>query len=72
MASRLHKAFMMTPPVYDMERIEVMRGPQGTTFGRNASLGIAHFVTAKPSQEFSASANATVGTRDYYGIRRPH
>jgi len=64
----LTKAFMMTPPVYDMDRIEVMRGPQGTTFGRNASLGIAHFVTARPSQEFSASANATVGTRDYYGF----
>ena len=64
----LTKAFMMTPPVYDMERIEVMRGPQGTTFGRNASLGIAHFVTAKPSQEFSASANASLGTRDYYGF----
>ena len=62
------QAFMMTPPVYDMERIEVMRGPQGTTFGRNASLGIAHFVTAKPSQEFSASANASLGTRDYFGV----
>ena len=64
----LTKAFMMTPPVYDMERIEIMRGPQGTTFGRNASLGLAHFVTAKPSQDFSASAKATIGTRDYYGI----
>jgi iron complex outermembrane receptor protein len=64
----LTKAFMMTPPVYDMERIEIMRGPQGTTFGRNASLGLAHFVTAKPSQEFSASANASLGTRDYYGF----
>lgn len=64
----LTKAFMMTPPVYDMERIEVMRGPQGTTFGRNASLGIVHFVTAKPSQEFSAAANASVGTRSYYGL----
>jgi iron complex outermembrane receptor protein len=64
----LTKAFMMTPPVYDMERIEVMRGPQGTTFGRNASLGIAHFVTAKPSQEFSASVQASAGSRDYYGL----
>ncbi len=64
----LTKAFMMTPPVYDMERIEVMRGPQGTTFGRNASLGIVHFVTAKPSQEYSASAYGSVGTRAYYGL----
>lgn len=64
----LTKAFMMTPPVYDMERIEVMRGPQGTTFGRNASLGLAHYVTAKPTQDFSASANASVGTREYYGF----
>ncbi len=64
----LTKAFMMTPPVYDLDRIEVMRGPQGSTFGRNASLGIAHFVTARPSQEYSASVNATVGSRDYYGF----
>ena len=64
----LTKAFMMTPPIYDVERIEIMRGPQGTTFGRNAALGIAHFVTAKPSQEFSASANASVGSREYYGF----
>lgn len=64
----LTKAFMMTPPVYDMERVEVMRGPQGTTFGRNAALGLVHFVTARPSQDFSASANATLGTRNYYGL----
>lgn len=64
----LTKAFMMSPPVYDTERVEIMRGPQGTTFGRNASLGIAHFVTARPSQEFSASANASLGTRGYGGF----
>jgi iron complex outermembrane receptor protein len=64
----LTKAFMMTPPVYDLERVEVMRGPQGTTFGRNATLGIAHFITARPSQDFSASANLSAGTRGYYGF----
>lgn len=64
----LTKAFMMTPPVYDVERVEVMRGPQGTTFGRNASLGIAHFVTGRPSQEFSASLSATGGTRGHQGF----
>lgn len=64
----LTKAFMMSPPVYDMERVEIMRGPQGTTFGRNASLGIAHFITARPSQEFSSSVKSSLGTRDYFGF----
>ena len=42
------KAFMMSPPVYDLQRVEVMRGPQGTTFGRNATLGLMHFVHCAP------------------------
>ena len=64
----LTKAFMMTPQVYDLQRVEVMRGPQGTTFGRNATLGLAHFITAKPSQEYSSSANFSAGTRGLFGF----
>jgi len=66
----LTKAFMMTIPVYDLERVEVLRGPQGTTFGRNATIGLMHFISAKPSQDFSGDIRATTGLDgpDLFGI----
>jgi iron complex outermembrane receptor protein len=64
----LTKAFMMTIPTYDLARVEVMRGPQGTTFGRNATLGLIHFISAKPSQESSGDIRATVGDPDLVGL----
>ena len=47
--------------LFDLERVEFLRGPQGTLFGRNATGGLAHFVTAKPTQEFSGYASLDVG-----------
>ncbi len=65
----LTKAFMMTIPPYDLARVEVLRGPQGTTFGRNATLGLMHFVSARPSQDTEAGVSATVGDRDLFGVK---
>ena len=38
--------------LYDLERIEVLRGPQGTLFGKNASAGVVNMTTKRPSSEF--------------------
>ncbi len=50
--------------LFDMERVELLRGPQGTLYGRNATGGLAHFVTVKPSQEVGGYGQLTVGSYD--------
>ncbi|HEX8574176.1 MAG TPA: TonB-dependent receptor [Allosphingosinicella sp.] len=50
---------------FDLERLEVLRGPQGTLFGRNATSGVVNFITARPNlNEFQASASAEYGNYD--------
>ena len=51
-----------------IERIEVLRGPQGTLFGRNASAGLLNIVTEKPTFEFSGHAAATYGNYDHIRV----
>ena len=50
-------------PVFDIERIEVLRGPQGTLFGRNTPAGLVKFDSVKPSQEFDAYSALSYGSK---------
>lgn len=53
-----------TTSLYDMDRVEVLRGPQGTLFGRNTTAGLVHFVTRKPTDEPEAHGTFTYGSWD--------
>jgi iron complex outermembrane recepter protein len=46
---------------YDIERVEVLRGPQGTQFGRNATGGVVNVITRKPVQETEGNVELEVG-----------
>lgn len=50
--------------VYDMERVEVVKGPQATLFGTAASIGAISFITNKPQEEFEAQINVRAGEFD--------
>ena len=58
----LEHVVLKSNPVYDVDQIEVLRGPQGTLFGRNTTAGIVKFDTIKPSQDYSGRVQASYGS----------
>jgi iron complex outermembrane receptor protein len=52
--------------LFDVERIEVLRGPQGTLFGKNASAGVVSIVTKRPTDAFEGTVEGTVAEGGEY------
>lgn len=52
---------LLSFPVFDLERIEVLKGPQGTLYGRNTTGGAINFISKAPTQDFDAYMSASYG-----------
>src|SRR5690606_7296617 len=59
----------LTQELVDIDRIEVLRGPQGTMFGRDSTGGALRIWTKRPSDEFGGDVTATVGSYDRRDIK---
>ena len=53
---------------YDVERVEVLRGPQGTLYGRNTTAGVINVISARPTNAFAASLDGRYGSLDMIGL----
>lgn len=63
----LNRALSRSSEYFDVERIEVLRGPQGTLYGRNTTAGVINILTRKPTDELGGYVTLAVG--DYESFR---
>lgn len=62
----LGRGTALSVDVAELERIEVLRGPQGTLYGRNTTGGAINFITQKPHEEMSVKQKASVGNYSHW------
>jgi iron complex outermembrane receptor protein len=58
----LEHVVLKSNPAFDVDQVEVLRGPQGSLFGRNTTAGIIKFDNAKPTKDWTSHANASWGS----------
>jgi iron complex outermembrane recepter protein len=56
---------MLSFQMFDVERVEILKGPQGTLYGRNTTAGAAKFVSKKPGEEFEGNVSLDYGRYDH-------
>jgi len=63
-----YQAQALTTDLGDVDRVEVLRGPQSTLFGKSASAGVINIVTKAPTNTFTGAGSAMVTTDDEYRV----
>ncbi len=64
----ISKPWMISRPQFDVERVEVLKGPQGTLFGRNTTAGALSYYTKSPERERSAAVDASADHHQRYQL----
>ncbi|MDQ4419298.1 TonB-dependent receptor [Sphingobium sp. DEHP117] len=60
----INRPTILNAATFDIDRVEVLRGPQGTLYGRNSTGGAVNFVTRKPGKDFGVNLSGTYGNYD--------